>query len=109
MINKGFTLIETLVAVLLLSIAIVGPMTIAQKGLQTALISKDQATAFNLAQDAIEFVRFARDTNCLVAGPGGCPAGNWLHGNGGAGTIALDNCVSTTGTSACYISSYNNA
>src|SRR6266404_2318694 len=98
---KGFTLIETLVAVLLLSIAIVGPMTIAQKGLQTALIAKDQSTAFNLAQDAVEFIRFARDTNCLVTSVGACPAANWLNGNGGGTTINLGNCISTTGTTAC--------
>ena len=67
---------ETLIAVLVLSLAITGPLTIAQKGLQAALISKDQDTAFYLARDAVEYVRFVRDTNCLKAGApaGGCPA-----------------------------------
>jgi prepilin-type N-terminal cleavage/methylation domain-containing protein len=100
--TKGFTLIETLMAVLLLSIAIVGPLTIAQKGLQTSLIAKDQSIAFNLAQDAVEFVRFARDTNCLAAGPGGCPPAKLNN------SINLTPCVTTLGTNACYVDSYLN-
>jgi Tfp pilus assembly protein PilV len=116
MINKnfkrGFTLVETLGAVLLLSIAIVGPLTIAQKGLSTALISKDQNTAFNLAQDAVEYLRFARDTNCLVAAAAGstaCPAVQWLNGNGTTGTVNLGACISTDGSAACTVDSYSNA
>lgn len=66
---RGFTLIETLVAVLLLSTAIVGPITLASKGLSAALIARDQMTAFYLAQDAIEYVRFVRDSNRLAGQP----------------------------------------
>lgn len=99
--RQGFTLVETLGAVLLLSIALVGPMVIAQKGLQTSLIAKDQNTAFNLAQDAVELVRFARDTNCLQAGTSNCPAGSWLGGSG----VNLTPCVSTDGLQACYFDS----
>lgn len=97
---------ETLVAVLVLSLSLTGPLVIAQKGLQTALIAKDQITAFDLAQDAIEYVRFGRDTNCLAAGAvaGGCPAAQWLAGNGNnAQTVNLTACVSATGTSACTV------
>jgi Tfp pilus assembly protein PilV len=109
MTNKGFTLIETLGAILLLSIAIAGPLTIAAKGLHTALIAKDQSTAYYLAQDAVEFVRYARDTNCLVAGATGsiqCPAANWLAGNGSTPTINLTPCVSTNGSTACYLDQF---
>ncbi len=78
--HGGFTLIETLVAVLVLAMAIAGPLTIASKGLNSALIAKDQTTAYNLGQDAIEYVRFVRDSNRL--------AGNtdWLAGLDGAAT-----------------------
>jgi prepilin-type N-terminal cleavage/methylation domain-containing protein len=62
---RGFTLVETLVAVLLLTVAIAGPLTIISKSLITALVAKDQVTAFFLAQDAVEYVRFVRDTNKL--------------------------------------------
>ncbi len=91
---KGFTLIETLVAVMLLSLAIAGPLTIASKSLNATLVSKDQFIAFYLAQDAIEQVRYLRDTSalCLAAGSssGSC-AGvtDWLS------RLAL--CVSVDG------------
>jgi prepilin-type N-terminal cleavage/methylation domain-containing protein len=105
-IHKGFTLMETLIAVFVLSLAITGPFMIAQKGLQAGLISKDQITAFYLAQDAIEYIRYARDTNCLVAGSvaGGCPAGQWLAGNGSASQdVNLTPCISANGTAACTV------
>lgn len=78
--KKGFTLIETLIAVLLLATAITGPLTIASKGLTATLVAKDQFTAFYLAQDAIEYVRYVRDSSCLAAGggPGGCPLEVWM-------------------------------
>lgn len=97
---------ETLVAVMVLSLAIVGPLTIAQKGLQTALISKDQIGAFYLAQDAIEYIRYARDTNCLAAGSvvGGCPTLQWVAGNGNpAQSVNLAPCISAAGASACTV------
>ena len=95
---KGFTLIETLVAVLLLSIAIAGPLTIASKALSTALIAKDQIGAYYLAQDAIEYLRYARDSNCLAAGgTTGCPSGSWLNG-----TVNLTPCENSSG---CYLDS----
>ncbi len=97
---------ETLIAVLVLTLAITGPLAISQKGLRTALIAKDQISAFYLAQDAIEFIRYARDTNCLAAGTvvGGCPVAQWAAGNSNpAQTINLTPCISTTGTSACTV------
>ena len=68
MINKmkGFTLIETLVAILLLSSAIAGPMTIAARGLYASTIVRNEVTAYYLAQDAMEYIRYARDSNSLT-------------------------------------------
>lgn len=108
MINnmKGFTLIETLVAIMILTTAIVGPLTIAQKGLSATLVAKDQVTAFYLAQDAIEYVRFIRDTNRL-RGAG------WLAGLDGTanGHSTVDGvsgeCVSADGSNVCSIDSLN--
>ncbi len=76
--RAGFTLIETLFAILILTVAIAGPMTIAARGLDAALIAKDQTTAFYLAQDAIENIRHMRDSACLDAGVSPCPTGIWL-------------------------------
>ena len=60
---------ETLVAISLLLLAITGPMVFAQNGLRAAFQSRDQVTAFNLAQDAIEFVKNRRDHNILDYSP----------------------------------------
>ncbi len=87
---KGFTLIETLVAVLILMTAIAGPLTITFKGFTAATVAKDQVTAYFLAQDAIEFIRFARDTNRLAS------ATDWLDG-GGAGSINMNACKQASG------------
>ena len=59
--KKAFTLIEALVAISILMIAIASPMTLAQKGLSTATLSKDQMIASFLAQDGIEAVKNIRD------------------------------------------------
>jgi prepilin-type N-terminal cleavage/methylation domain-containing protein len=101
--TRGFTLIETLLAVLILATAIVGPMTIAAKGLQLSLISKDQVIAAFLAQDAVEYVHFLRDTNKLahstswLSGLDGTSNGHTTNQAGGQST-----CV---GANACIVDS----
>ncbi|MDB5238563.1 MAG: seg [Candidatus Kaiserbacteria bacterium] len=62
---RGFTLIETMVAVSLLSIAIVAPMALTTQSLTAAFYARDQVTAFNLAQEGIEAVRAIRDGQIL--------------------------------------------
>lgn len=94
--RQGFTLIETLVAVLILTTAIAGPLTIASKSLLTAQVAKDQVTAFYLAQDAVEYVRFKRDSACLAGAVSPCTA--WLS--------TLSNC---TGANGCYLDSTENS
>ncbi len=59
--KKGFTLVEALVAIAILLLVIIGPMTIAQKGIQNARYAREQMTAIFLAQEAIEGVRQIRD------------------------------------------------
>ena len=65
--KNGFTLVETLVAITVLLMVIIGPMTIAQKGIQQAYFATEQATAVFLAQEAIEAVRELRDNVALTA------------------------------------------
>lgn len=105
--QQGFTLIETLLAVLLLTTAIAGPLTIASRALNAAVVAKDQITAFYLAQDGMEYVRFLRDSACLTAGSqidaGGCPvsdSNSWLS--------SLSACISTDGSTSCYLDSFAN-
>jgi len=68
--SRGFTLIETLVAVTLLSVAITAPMSLTTRSLAAAYYARDQITAFHLAQEAIESVRHARDHNILLNAQG---------------------------------------
>ncbi len=75
--KKGFTLIETLVAISILMLAVTGPLVISQKGLSAAAYAKDQMIAYYLAQDAMEYVRNVRDTNA-VSGVGTAIGADWL-------------------------------
>ncbi len=110
--KNGFTLVETLVAVSILLIAIVGPMTIAQKGIQNAYFATEQVTAVFLAQEAIEAVRELRDDTALDAydyssGGGGsvvdtadwvptaCSGGSTCAYDSGSG--AFESCASNNG------------
>lgn len=64
--NKtGFTLLETMIAVSLLAVAIVAPMTLTAQSLASAYYARDQITAFYLGQEALEAVRNIRDNNIL--------------------------------------------
>ncbi|MCR4280787.1 MAG: type II secretion system GspH family protein [Candidatus Kaiserbacteria bacterium] len=77
--KRGFTLIETMVAITLLTVAITAPMTLATKSLSTAYYARDQIAAFNLAQEAIESVRHIRDGNVLHNALGLSPTYNLLR------------------------------
>lgn len=61
--SAAFTLVEAMVAISILSLSITGPMTIAQKGIGSAIYARDQITAFYLAQEAVEYIRNVRDSN----------------------------------------------
>lgn len=64
-VSSGFTLIETLVAISLLTIAIVAPISLTAQSLQSAYYARDQITAFYMAQEAIEAIRSVRDGQIL--------------------------------------------
>jgi prepilin-type N-terminal cleavage/methylation domain-containing protein len=61
--NRGFSLVETLVAISILMISIAGPMVLVGNGIRSSRFARDQVTAFYLAQDAIEAIRYIRDAN----------------------------------------------
>lgn len=61
----GFTLLETLVALILIVSAIVGPFTLATRGIFNAKFAKNKLVALNLAQEGMEIVRHLRDTNVI--------------------------------------------
>ena len=74
--KRGFTMVETLVAIAILMISIAGPLTIAQKGLAGAVYARDQVIASFLAQDIVEYVKNIRDYNTNIN------PNNWLDSIG---------------------------
>ncbi|MES2087854.1 MAG: prepilin-type N-terminal cleavage/methylation domain-containing protein [Patescibacteria group bacterium] len=74
--NAGFTIIETIVAIAILAVAVVAPLSLAQRSLNADIYARDQVTAFYLAQEAVEYVRNIRDGNGLSV----TPLTGWLDG-----------------------------
>jgi prepilin-type N-terminal cleavage/methylation domain-containing protein len=75
--TKGFTLVETLVAITVLLLVIVGPISAAQKGIQRAYYANEQLSAVFIAQQTIESVRQLRDDQALVVWQGGGDTWDW--------------------------------
>ena len=63
--NKGFTIVESLVAITILVLAIVGVSSAIRTGISSYIFSKDQIIAFYLAQEGFEQIRNIRDENAL--------------------------------------------
>lgn len=66
--RSGFTIIETLVAITVLMIAVTGPLSVAGKGLTSAIYARDQMIATFLAQETMESVKNIRDNNLTSTG-----------------------------------------
>lgn len=114
--SRGFTLIETFVAITILITAVAGPLTIASKGLQSAVLAKDQLTASFLAQEGIEFIRERRDTNCLQLhctdlSTGDAVANIWLTSHSSFNSTAdqgLNTCrTDLNGNMSCQVDAVN--
>jgi prepilin-type N-terminal cleavage/methylation domain-containing protein len=63
--TAGFTLVETLVAIAIFSMSILGLMTVLAKGIADTNYAKFKTTASFLAEEGIEYVRNIRDTYVL--------------------------------------------
>lgn len=89
----GFTLVEILVAISILSISILATFTAVQGALRSTNFSEDQIIAYYLADEALEYIRNRRDSNGIqhinALGSGGTY--NWLTG------------ITPTCTTACYV------
>ncbi len=59
--QSGFSLVETLVAITILLIVIIGPMSISTSTARSTSFSSEQVVAFFLAQEGAELVQKARD------------------------------------------------
>lgn len=63
--KRGFTIVESLVAISILVLAISGATSAVQTGLSSYIFSKDQVIAFYLVQEGFEQIRNIRDENSL--------------------------------------------
>jgi prepilin-type N-terminal cleavage/methylation domain-containing protein len=75
--TNGYSLIEVLVAVSILLLALVGPMTIAVKGIQGSYYAREQTTALFLAQEGIEAIVAIRNDDMISAIRSGNLNNNW--------------------------------
>lgn len=85
---RGFTLIETMIAVTILSLSIAGPLFTASRAIVAAQISRDQLTASYLAQEGIEYVRILRDNEYLALYPPGTLTSTTAWNNFNASAIS---------------------
>jgi len=85
--EKGFTVLETLVAIAVLILSLTAAFSVAQQGLSLSISSRDEVTAYFLAQEAVEVIRNVRDENSLASQ-------YWLAG------------ISAQGTDPCYFGNY---
>lgn len=64
--TNGFTLIESLIAITILTFAVAGPLFTASRVIVATETASDQLTALYLAQEGIEYVRMMRDNEYLA-------------------------------------------
>ena len=76
--NKGFSLIEMVVAVFVILVGVVTTFGVLQKIIVSTSISSSRLVATYLAQEGIEVVRNVRDTNWVESK-------NWTQDIGGGG------------------------
>ncbi len=76
--NTGFTLLETLVAIAILTVALGAAFGVAQKSLKTSNLAKTQTVAVYLASEGLELVRNVRDNVALYNNANSTQI-NWLQ------------------------------
>jgi prepilin-type N-terminal cleavage/methylation domain-containing protein len=109
--TKGFTLVETLVAITVLLFAVAGPLSIAARSLFASNVARDEITAFYLTQQAMETVRNLRDQNVLrnldwKTGFNECTTGNSQGGNSCV-VEATDNTIIPCSAAGCPVIRYS--
>ncbi len=101
--KNGFTIIELIISIFVLSVAVVGVFSAFSMVTILTSDATDRLIATYLAQEGAEIVRNIRDTNWLNMDAVGCVSEaecpvSWLYG--------LDNCNTPSGCGADYNSNY---
>ena len=66
--QKGFTLLEVMVAIFVITVGVIGVLSALQRATSATFVSSSRLEAIYLAQEGIEIVRNIRDTNWLNEG-----------------------------------------
>jgi prepilin-type N-terminal cleavage/methylation domain-containing protein len=92
-VNKGFTLIEMMVSVVIFTLSVLAMMVILGGGISDTNLAKNKVVASYLAQEGIEYVRSLRDTYAIYGAQTGW--GDFL--------TALNKCSDvSSGNKGCY-------
>ena len=98
-LNKGFTIVETMVAVFVLTMALAALLTVTADSVFNARYAKNEITANYLLEEAADFIRNERDTIAFQNNSGG----DWvsfLNKYGWGNGTAPDTCFLASG---CYV------
>jgi prepilin-type N-terminal cleavage/methylation domain-containing protein len=89
--HRGFTLVETLIAITIIMVVMVEPFKLVENSLTSSYVSRDELIANSLAQEGVEYVRHVRDTLYLATYPAP-ESTTWLQGFDGTGGGAAIDC-----------------
>jgi len=98
--NQGFTIAEMVVVIFIISVSLIGILSLISQNIRAEYVNKNMVIASQLAQEGLELVRNIRDDNFINGG------GDWKHGAGGA--LSKDDIVQDNVYTIDYVNGINN-